>query len=297
MKKQNNILVTGASGFIGSNLVRALIDRGYSNVDGIDDLSSGNIDNLYNLGLGNWLESGHLLVIDIANMDKFIHKQYDFIFHLAGQSRIQPSIQDPVDTLNRNILGTMFILEYARKNKSHVIYAGSSSYYGGIRRSPYSWSKHTAGELGFVYNELYNVPFTEFRFFNVYGRNQISEGRYATVIGIFENQYKDKKALTVTGDGEQRRDYTYIDDIVEGLITGIENNNISNGKIYDLGSGKNYSVNEIVDMFGRDKKILPQRKGEYPQTLCNYQKAKEDLNWTPKKSLKEYISAFLADNK
>ena len=215
----------------------------------------------------------------------------DVIFHLAALARIQPSINNPTDTIVNNFNSTLNILECARKYEIPVIYAGSSSKHHGLYGSPYAWSKYGGEELCKLYSEVYGLNTTICRFYNVYGEHHIRSGTYATVIGIFENQFLNNEPLTIVGDGEQRRDFTHIDDIVDGLIKCIGKNH--KGEIFELGSGVNYSINEVANIFDCETKYIPPRPGEYDVTLCDYSKAKKELGYEPKGDLKNYIKNWL----
>ena len=162
--------------------------------------------------------------------------------------------------------------------------------------SPYAWSKFGGEQLCELYSKVYGLPTTICRFYNVYGPHQLESGTYATVIGIFEKQYREGKPFTVTGDGEQRRDFTHIDDIVDGIVKcheamhGVVDMRYA-GEIFELGSGVNHSILEVTEMFGQDVvEYIPARPGEYDVTLCDYSKANQTLDWSPKKKLSEYIS-------
>ena len=291
-------LVTGGAGFVGTNLIKRLLKDGHQ-VISLDNYSTGFRENEQ--------EGCDYLEVDITdgirNNTFFDKKQHgwislydvDVIFHMAALARIQPSIKDPVKCLENNFNSTLNILEYARKNDIEIVYAGSSSKHHGLYGSPYAWSKYGGEELCKLYSEVYDLNTTICRFYNVYGPHQIRDGAYATVLGIFENQYLNGEKLTVTGDGEQRRDFTYIDDIVDGLIRCVGKNNKANE--YELGTGVNYSINEVADMFNHRKTYIPARPGEYDVTLCDYSKAGKDLGYKPKDNLKQYVTKWLEENK
>ena len=215
----------------------------------------------------------------------------DVIFHMAALARVHVSIKNPAETIKNNFDGTLNILEFAKEHDIPVVYAGSSSKHHGLYGSPYAWSKYGGEELCKLYSEVYDLNTIICRFYNVYGEHHIQEGTYATVIGIFENQFLNDKPLTIVGDGNQRRDFTHIDDIVDGLIGCIGKS--FGGEIFELGTGKNYSINEIVDMFDTEKKYIPLRPGEYDTTLCDYSKAEKELDYNPKINLKTYINKMV----
>ena len=201
-------LVTGGAGFVGTNLIKRLLKDGHE-VISFDNYSTGFEEN----------EQDGCRYYTVDLRDPFdIPKKIDVIFHMAALARIQPSFDEPRETLEANINGTLNMLEFARKNNIQVVYAGSSSYHAGIYRSPYAFSKDVGTQLCKLYSSVYDLNTSIFRFYNVYGPHQIEDGDYSTVIGIFERQYRNGEPLTVVGDGEQRRDFTHIDDIVYGLV-------------------------------------------------------------------------------
>jgi UDP-glucose 4-epimerase len=194
------------------------------------------------------------------------------------------------------------MIELAKKNNTPIVYAGSSSKHHAPYGSAYAWSKYAGEQLCKLYTECYDLPTAVCRFYNVYGPHQLVDGDYATVLGIFERQYKNNEPLTITDKGEQRRDFTHVDDIVDGLIKCGRSLLIPNayhakvsGEEFELGSGVNHSINEVADMFGKDypRKYVPARKGEYDKTLCTDDKAHKLLGWKPTRTLQEYIEDFL----
>ena len=210
----------------------------------------------------------------------------DVIYHLAAIARIQPSFEHPTYTFHSNVTATLNVLEWARGKECPVVYAGSSSSNGDKFANPYTLSKSQGEQLVELYNKVYNLPTTICRFYNVYGPHQLTEGEYCTLIGIFETQYKNNEPLTITGDGEQRRDFTHVDDIVDGLVLAA--NDIF-FYYYELGRGKNYSVNEIAEAFGGPIKYIDERPGEMRETLCEDTKASDILGWNPKRDVIDFI--------
>jgi UDP-glucose 4-epimerase len=279
-------IVTGGAGFIGSNLVDKLISLNHE-VTIIDNLLTGEEKNLN--------PKAKFINADVRyafSSISEIKENIDVIFHCAAQSRIQPSFVDPISTSVINVFGTIRILELARKNKAKVVYAGSSSFYGDPRKNIYALSKWIGEEYCISYNQIYGVPVAIARFFNVYGPRQISEGPYANLIGIFEHQKLNKQPLTATGNGEQRRDFTHVFDIVDGLIAMSKDS--WNGEVFNLGSGVNYSINEVAKMFNPvGIKYIPAKPGEAWETLADISFTKEKLNWQPKYNLPDYIKEFL----
>ena len=273
-------LVTGGAGFVGTNLIKRLLSDGHKVVS-LDNYISGFVENEQ--------EGCQYFNVDLREVKdySFFMGKPDVIFHLAALARIQPSFDEPLETLETNINGTLNILEFARQKRCQVVYAGSSSYHAGIYRSPYAFSKGVGGQLCKLYSSVYDLNTSIFRFYNVYGPYQIEDGNYSTVIGIFERQYRNNEALTIVGEGEQRRDFTYIDDIVCGLVLAMGQE--FRADTFELGSGKNYSINEVADLFGGKKTYLSPRIAEYDKTLCDYSKANDILGWKPRFDLDEYI--------
>jgi len=275
-------LVTGGAGFIGTNLIKRLLSDDYDVVS-IDNYSTGKKENHQDGCLYYDYDLSYNYVRDDGD-------RYDVIFHLAALPRIQPSFDNPLETINANVLSTLHILEYARKNNIRVIYAGSSSVHGGAYKNPYTFTKWQGDKLCHMYSELFKVPVNVCRFYNVYGPYHLTEGEYCTVVGIFERQYKNKEPLTITWDGEQRRDFTHIDDIVDGLVLTAECK--SWGLTLELGRGKNYSINELADMFGKDypKEYIDRRPGETKSTLCDTGLAYSVVGYQPRKNIEDYIN-------
>ena len=196
-------------------------------------------------------------------------------------------------------------MEYARKknekerwaNKIKVISAGSSSVHGGAYKNPYTFTKWQSDKLCHMYSEIYEVPVNVCRFYNVYGPHELTEGEYCTVVGIFQKQYENHEPLTITWDGEQRRDFTHVDDIVDGLMLTAEGK--SWGLTLEFGRGKNYSINELADMFDipgpdghlyYDRKYIDKRDGEMRSTLCDLGLAYSAVGYQPKRNLEDYIN-------
>jgi UDP-glucose 4-epimerase len=185
-------------------------------------------------------------------------------------------------------------------NNIPVVYAGSSSKHHGLYGSPYAWSKFSGEELCRLYSSVYDVSTSICRFYNVYGPHQLEDGPYCTVVGVFMNQYKDGIPLTITGNGEQRRDFTHVDDIVDGLVRVSramhgEVDMRYAGEEFELGRGVNHSMNEVADMFGENypREYIPARKGEYDRTLCEDKRAHELLDWNPIINLDDHIRDFV----
>ncbi len=284
-----NVLVTGGLGFVGSNLVKILKQEGNYNITVIDNLCSNSSNRDYQ-------ESGvEYIIDDINNLDKVKYQnlKFDLIFHLAGLSRIQPSFLDPVSYFKANTLGTVQVCELAKRCGAKIVYAASSSAEAGPHLNPYAFTKWSGEEIIRMYAEIYDMSTVSTRFFNVYGPRQPWEGTYATVIGIFERQYKADEPLTITGNGEQRRDFTHVFDIANGMIC--LSKDVHKGEIYNLGTSKNHSINELAAMFECETKYIPKRQGEAWITLADISKTQE-FGYTPKESLNKYIKEFLSEN-
>lgn len=281
-----NALVTGGAGFIGYSLSKELIKRGYRT-----DV----IDNLYIGKESKIAEGSNFLGGDIRAMANIPDKKYDYIFHLAALSRIQPSFNSPHHTFSVNVDGTRQVIDYAWRNKSKIIYAGSSSKHHNPELSPYAMSKFLGEQWCKLYKKVYGLNCEITRFYNVYGPDELVDSHMAAVIGIFRNQIKNNKPITIHGDGEQRRDFTYIDDIVDGLIRVAESDEMHEDA-WELGTGYNYSINEVYSMFkdrfgdGVQCVNLPDVGGNYRETIRINNDAIERLGWQPKNRLKEYIN-------
>ena len=285
------VLVTGGVGFVGTNLIKRLLKDGHEVVS-IDNYSTGFKENEQ-----EGCEYHNFNLQHIYDFDSYMENP-DVVFHLAALARIQPSIKNPTIAIQNNFDSTLNVLEWARKNNTPVVFAGSSSFHHGLWGSPYAWSKHAGEQLCRLYSNVYDLSTIICRFYNVYGPHQLEEGTYATVLGIFEKQYREGKPLTVTGDGQQRRDFTHIEDIVDGLIKCMEAMHGAvdmryAGEIFELCRGVNYSIKEIAEMFGTEIEYIPKRPGEYDVTLCDYSKANETLDYNPVKNIDEYIKEVI----
>ena len=277
------VLVTGGVGFVGTNLIKRLLKDGHDVVS---------LDN-YSTGLKENEQEGcvyHDIDISKTNLEYLSWINPDIIYHIAARARIQPSIDNPHKTFKSNVKGTENVLEYARIEDIPVVYAGSSSVHGDVHANPYTFSKWQGEEMCKLYTKVFNLPTVICRFYNVYGEHQLTDGDYCCVLGIFERQYKSYEPLTITGDGEQRRDFTYVGDIVDGLIRCGENINEIGGEEFELGNGENYSINEVADAFGDYmREYIDERPGEMKETLNRDNKAQEILGWKPKGNIIKFI--------
>lgn len=279
------VLVTGGAGFIGSNLVDRLVEQG-KKVVVLDNYSTGNVENLIHL------RGVHIMMGDITDKDrmKILDENYRFthVFHLAALSRVEPSLSRPDLAYNTNVTGTLYMLELARKHNAKFVYAGSSTI-STRYETPYGFTKYLGEELCNYYKSFHGVDSSIARFYNVYGPRQPESGEYATVIGIFEKLAREGKTLTITGDGTQRRDFIHVSDIVDGLIAISEKG--SGDESYELGCGKNYSINEVAAMVSDNIKYIPAREGEAHATLC-FKEYRENLGWEPKINLEDYLNGI-----
>lgn len=274
----SRVLVTGGSGFIGSNLVEALIAQG-------DEVTLWDIREPKN-------EKAIFEQRDILEKETYPSQGFDIIFHLAAESRIAPSFENPYLTCHTNAQGTLNIAEFAYRNGSRMVYAGSSSFYHDLYANPYTFSKWAGEETCKLYSRVFGVSTAIARFFNVYGPGHVQDGPYGTVVGIFERQKKQGLPLTVTGDGSKRRDFVHVYDIVDGLIAMSKDS--WSGDIFNLGSGVNYSILEVAQMF-RPQSIhfIDARPGEAQETLADIQDTTYRLGWIPKHKLPDYIQFFI----
>jgi len=288
------VLVTGGSGFIGSHLVDKLIELGHD-VTSLDK-NSRFTNPKADISLVNINDRSHMI-------DRY--EGVDYVFHVASQARVQPSIHSPQGTVSNNVNSTAKVLEFSKQaGVKRVIYSMTSSVYGSHPTphtedmcpqplSPYAVSKLAGEQLCNVYSNLYNLETASLRYFNVYGPREPETGEYATVIQKFLRQRENNEPLTIVGDGEQRRDFTHVSDIVAANIAAMECKDPLYGEIFNIGSGKNYSINEIASMISPNQIQIPARPGESRETLADSSKAKSILSWTPTVSLENYIKESL----
>lgn len=290
-------IVTGGAGFIGSNLVDELINRG-DEVVIIDNLSTGKEDNIN--------QKARFHKEDIRNLENLIEifKDADYVFHLAALARVQPSIENPILYHDVNVNGTLNVLEAARQvGAKKVVFSASSSAYGGQEEmplredmpvdpmSPYALHKYIGERYLKLYNQLYGLSTVSLRYFNIYGNRQPLEGAYSLVMGIFANQRLKGESMTITGDGENRRDFTSVVDAVRANIMAAESENVGKGEVINIGRGKNYSVNELAEMIGGPTKNIEPRI-EPKETLADNSLAKKLLNWEPTVELTDWIKEY-----
>lgn len=282
----HNVIVTGGAGFIGSNLIKALLKKG-CNVLSIDNYSTGTYENeTYKSSNGpakQRLWYSHNCVSEIG-MYKF---EADTVFHLGEYSRVEQSFDEPVKAM-RNITNTLpYVLDFCAKRNCKLIYSGSSTKFGNAD-SPYSLAKANNTVMVEKYCQMMNIDYAITYFYNVYGSNEISSGEYATVIGKYKKMVQDgAESLPVNGDGCQIRNFTHVDDIVSGLLLVGE---LGEGDGYQIGSIKRYTINELVALFGKKPDYHDSPKGNRFFSILDTSKISK-LGWEAKKSLKEYINS------
>jgi UDP-glucose 4-epimerase len=290
-------LVTGGAGFIGSNIVDKLLLLGHE-VTVIDNESSGASEKFY------WNSEAKNFKLDITDFEtRNLYDGIEIVFHVAAEARIQPAIINPILAIKTNVLGTGTVLQFSREaGVKRVIYSASSSAYGmnsvpNVETqlddclNPYSVSKASGESLCRMYTELFGLKTIMLRYFNVYGERQPVKGPYAPLVGLFAKQKKEGVDLTIVGDGEQRRDYTNVSDVVDAnILAAFERlDDDYFGELYNIGTGINFSVNEIAKLFGAPIKYIPERLGEARETLANIEKARNVLKYDPKVKLIDFI--------
>ena len=227
----------------------------------------------------------------------------DTVFHCAALARVQPSIKNPQQYHKANVDGTLNVLLSARDSKvRRVVYSASSSAYGDQKQmpivetmptapiSPYALQKLIGEQYCYVFSKCYGLETVSLRYFNVYGERQMVDGPYCTVVGIFLKQKADGQKLTITNDGNQRRDFTYVQDVVDANIKAGTSEKVGEGEVINIGRGNNYSVNEIAEMIGGETEFIGDRL-EPSETLADNSKAKELLNWEPKVDIKDWLTS------
>lgn len=292
-------LVTGGMGFIGSHIVDELVRLGH-HVIVIDDMSATENEEFYKNDLAV------NVVKDISKedcSDEFAN--VDYVFHLAARSRIQPTIGSPNECFEVNVVGTQRVLEWSRMHSiKRVIYSGTSSLYGHQNSipfqpnmpsdclNPYSMSKWMGEQVCKLYGQLYGVKSTVLRYFNVYGPREPIRGQYAPVIGLFKRQKKEGKPMTIVGTGEQKRDFTHVSDVVSANVKSMNLSDDHIFDIYNVGTGVNFSINQVAEMVGGEKSYISERPAEVYETLADISLTTRDLNWSPSLSLTEEIMKY-----
>lgn len=275
------ILVTGGAGFIGSNLCEALVKVSNNEVYSLDNYFTGNREN--HIPNVTYIEGSTEHIFELINFTP------DLVYHLGEYSRVEQSFDDIDKVLLFNKTGTLKVLEFCRKHHCKLVYAGSSTKFGdgglGKDQSPYAWSKSSNTELIINYGNWYNLRYAIVYFYNVYGKGEISIGKYATLIGVFTEQMKKGIPLTVVSPGTQQRNFTHIEDIVSGLLVVGEK---GEGDGYGIGSPKTHTILEIAQLFGGEIQMLPERKGNRMMSKVITQKT-EALGWKATKHIEDFI--------
>lgn len=299
------ILVTGGAGFIGSHIVDQLITMG-NKVVIIDNESS----EVHNQFYFNPSPDATYFKLDIANYEdtRKLYDGVDYVFHCAAESRIQPAIENPLLAVRTNTLGTATVLQCAREaGVKRVMYSSTSSGYGLVNEpplkeemqddclNPYSVSKVSGEKLCKMYTDLFGLETVVFRYFNVYGPREPLKGPYAPVVGLFLRQKMKGEPLTIVGDGNQRRDFTHVDDVVKANILAMQKTNDIFGldkvfgQVYNVGTGRNHSVLELARMISDTIKFIPPRPAEARVTLADTTKIREVFGWQASKRIEDYV--------
>ena len=296
-------VVTGGAGFIGSNLVDELVNRNFK-VKVLDNLSTGNFENIN--------KKVEFLNCDLVELNQSelcdIVNGFDFVFHLSALPRITPSFTSPIEHHKANIDATLNLIKAAKKAKiKKIIFSGSSAVYGNPKNvptsendpieplNPYALQKYTAEQFGLLLGRHIEMPFISLRYMNPYGKRSFNlknpYNAYTSVIGIFENYYKSGLALKITGDGSQRRDFIDIRDVIQAnIVLALSNIEFD---IFNVGTGKTYSILEVAKMFGNNYEFIEQRKGEATITQADISKIQKMTSWRPKFNLENYIRDLL----
>jgi len=288
---EQNILITGGCGFVGSNLVRKIKQKyPMSNITVLDNFFTGKRSNLP--------DDIHIIQASTWDIERWLPKTkgtFDIVFHFGEYSRIVSSFEDIDYVLKTNLHGTTRVLEMCRHWGAKLIYSASSSKFGNNGNdenlSPYAWMKAKGVELIKNYNSWYNLEYEICYFFNVYGPGQITTGDYATVVGIFERQWENNEPLTVVSPGTQSRDFTHIEDIVDGVISAV--NKGLNGE-WHLRSGITHTIIDVAEMFEHKYDMIPARRGERIDAVQIETDTNIKLDWYPKHLLHKYIKNKIA---
>jgi len=288
---KNLIIVTGGAGFIGSNLIRCLLKKTNFKIISLDNYSTGTIKNHIRHKNVKYIKSNNIHISKILRSYK---EKIKVIFHFGEFSRIYQSFLDTKECINSNIYNSFEVINFAKDNMIRIIYSATSSNLGNNGRdqnsSPYTWSKSKNIELIKNYSKWFDLKYEILYFYNVYGPGQINIGKMATIIGIFETQYKNKKPLTIVKPGSQKRDFTHIDDIIEGCYMALKK---GKNNEYMLSSGKKYSILQIAKIFNTKYEFIASRAGDREDSTTLNNNAKKILGFKSKKNIKSYIKEFI----
>ena len=293
-------VVVGGAGFIGSNIVDKLVEQNHEVII-IDNLSTGKMENVN--------PKASVEYIDISNVNECpnmveIMSGADALFLLAAKARVQPSIENPVEYETNNTIGTLNVLKCASDaGVRRVVYSASSSAYGNTEKlpsvesdpinpmSPYGAQKYYGEVMCKMFSEVYGLETVSLRYFNIYGERQNVGGAYAMVIGIFADQKLRGEIMTINGDGEQRRDFTYVGDVVNANILASKSEKVGNGEVINIGNGDNRSINDIADMIGGER-IHREPVIEPRETLADNSLAEELLGWKPTQNIEDWVPGY-----
>ena len=296
-------VVTGGAGFIGSHMVDALIERGFS-VRAIDNLAGGRVENLAQHRNNPAVALEERDIRDFPQ-DDALFRGARYMFHFAGIGDIVPSIERPLEYMSTNVQGTVHMLECARHARvKKLLYAASSSCYGMATvptredhpidpRYPYALSKYQGEQAALHWHLLYGLPVNSIRIFNAYGTRSRTSGAYGAVFGVFLRQKLASQPYTVVGDGSQTRDFTYVTDVAHAFLAAAETPRV--GRVYNLGAGKPQSVNRLVELLGGEKIHIPKRPGEPDCTWADISRITSELDWRPRVSFEEGVRKILSE--
>lgn len=278
-----NILVTGGAGAIGSNLIEKLLELGHK-VTSWDNYSVGKSK--------NHVEGAKYSKIDTRNSDIAFKDQFDLVYHLGEYSKVVPSFDEINKAWDYNIKGSYELIKMCSDYDVPIVYAGSSTRlsYPGELHSPYAFFKSTVAKLIQGFADWYGLKYNICYFYNVYGpKTDLWDREWQSVINIFIEQKKEGLPLTITGDGTQKRDFTHVNDIVDGLVLAGEN--ICNQE-FQLGTGVEYSILELANLFDHHFEFIPARPGDRPRGLADIEFTHKTLGYSPKYNLKDYINDY-----
>ncbi|KZN39502.1 hypothetical protein N480_01315 [Pseudoalteromonas luteoviolacea S2607] len=295
-------IVTGGAGFIGSHMVDKLVQENYQ-VIVLDNLANGRLENI-----AHHNSNVEFINVDIGAPDfsvEHLFEDVDYVYHFAALADIVPSINNPIQYHNANVQGTLNILQASRRSTKlkKLIYAASSSCYGIPDKYPtpentpidpqypYALTKTVGEQYAMHWAATYDLPVISTRFFNVYGPRHRTSGAYGAVFGVFLAQLLNKQPLTIVGDGEQTRDFTFVTDIVNACYIASQSN--YKNQIFNVGSGNTYSVNYLAELLGGEKTYIPKRPGEPDCTFADITEITEKLNWKPEVSFEEGVRIML----
>ena len=285
---KKKILVTGGAGFVGSHLCERLAADSDNEVVSLDNYFTGSEANHVP---GVKYLRGH--TTDVEHIVNFIP---DYIYHFGEYPRVEQSFYDIEKVWEFNKQGIFAVLQFCRKTGAKLIYAGSSTKFGdgglGRIQSPYAWTKASNTELVENYGTWFNIPYAIVYFYNVYGKREIATGKYATLIALFTEKMKHGESLTIVSPGAQKRNFTHVDDIVDGLVMVGEN---GYGDEFRIGSPESFTILEVAEIFGGKIEMLPERKGNRMTADVVTDKT-QALGWSPKRTLEDYLAHLKRNN-